>query len=92
MPEKYQTCLEEADNLVKKTFSGPTPDLLSTKALMLLAAWTGRARLWGYVASVAAELKLNTAVLQLGDESLQPSEKTVDHARTWLTLCCFDLM
>jgi hypothetical protein len=92
MPEKYQPCLERADDLVKKTFGGPTPDLLTTKALMLLTAWTGRSRLWGYVASIAAELKLNTAVLQLGDDTIDHSEETVDHARTWLSLCCFDLM
>lgn len=92
MPEKYQLFLDEADNLVKKTFQGPTPDLLTAKALMLLAAWTGRPRLWGYVASIAAELRLNTAVLQLGDDAVKQAEDTVDHARTWLSLCCFDLV
>ncbi|KAH8205255.1 hypothetical protein TruAng_000502 [Truncatella angustata] len=83
--------LEEADDIVKRTFQGPTPDLSTTKALMLLTAWTGRSRLWGYVASIAAELKLNTAVLQLGDNTVHQTEESVDHARTWLSLCCFDL-
>ncbi|KAI4604168.1 hypothetical protein KJ359_000296 [Pestalotiopsis sp. 9143b] len=92
MPEKYQSYLDEADELVKKTFGGPTPDLLTVKALMLLAVWTGRSRLWGYVASIAAELKLNAAVIQLGDNTSQHSVETVDHARTWLSLCCFDLV
>ncbi|KAM0806807.1 putative Transcription factor domain-containing protein [Seiridium cardinale] len=92
MPEKYQACLEVADDLVKRTFGGPTPDLLTVKALMLLAAWTGRPRLWGYVASIAAELKLNAAVLQLGDATIDLTEETVDRARTWLSLCCFDLI
>lgn len=92
MPEKYQSLLEEADDLVKGTFQGPPPDLLTAKALMLLAVWTGRSRLWGYVASITAEQKLNTAVIQLGDGTIQHSEETVDHARTWLSLCCFDLV
>ncbi|ETS74222.1 hypothetical protein PFICI_14088 [Pestalotiopsis fici W106-1] len=92
MPERYQSFLDEADDLVKKTFGGPTPDLLTVKALMLLAVWTGRSRLWGYVASVAAELRLNTAVIRLGDDAFQHSVDIVDHARTWLSLCCFDLV
>lgn len=92
IPEMYETFLEEADNLVKKTFQGPVPDLLGVKAMMLLAVWSGRHRLWGYIASIAAELKLNTAVLQLGDETLDHTEETVDQARTWLSLCCFDLV
>ncbi|KAF7516461.1 hypothetical protein G7054_g14143 [Neopestalotiopsis clavispora] len=92
MPEKYQSFLDEADDSVKKTFGGPTPDLLTVKSLMLLAVWTGRSRLWGYVASIAAELKLNTAVIRLGDDAFQQSIESVDHARTWLSLCCFDLV
>jgi hypothetical protein len=90
--EMYEAFLEEADDLVKKTFQGPVPDLLAVKAMMLLAVWSGRPRLWGYIASLAAELKLNTAALQLGDDAVEHTEEIVDQARTWLTLCCFDLV
>ncbi|KAH8669088.1 hypothetical protein BX600DRAFT_497041 [Xylariales sp. PMI_506] len=90
-PEKYTFLLREADEIVRDSFSGPTPDMLFVKALILLTAWTGRTRLWGYAASVAAELRLNTAALQLGDNSIEHSEELVDQARTWFSLCVFDL-
>lgn len=88
---KYPTYLAEVDELVKKTFVGATPDLQSVIAVMLLSAWTGRTRLWGYVASLSAELGLNVAALQLGDESIEHTASLVYRARTWFTLCCFDL-
>lgn len=59
---------------------------------MLLSAWTGRTRLWGYVASIAAELGLNTAALQLHDDTVEQTVEAVERARTWFTLCCFDLV
>ncbi|KAJ0413377.1 hypothetical protein BJY00DRAFT_61260 [Aspergillus carlsbadensis] len=91
-PEKYQTYLDAADELIKDTFAGPTPDCHFVRALMLLNAWTGRTRLWGYVASISAELGLNTAALQLGDTAIEITSDLVQRARTWFTLCCFDLM
>ncbi len=90
-PERYLAFLEAADRLIQRTFQGPAPDLLCVKAIMLLSAWTGRARVWGYVASLASELKLHVAALQLDDESVEQNEELVDRARTWFTLCCFDL-
>ncbi|KAL3449854.1 hypothetical protein BJX65DRAFT_272071 [Aspergillus insuetus] len=91
-PEKYQVYLAEADEMIKNTFAGPAPDIHAVRALMLLTAWTGRTRLWGYVASLCAELGLNTAALQLGDDAVEHTADLVQRARTWFTLCCFDLM
>lgn len=88
---KYPAYLAEMDELVKKTFVGATPDIQSVIAVMLLSAWTGRTRLWGYVASLSAELGLNIAALQLGDETIEHTASLVHRARTWFTLCCFDL-
>ncbi|KAJ9151755.1 Fungal transcriptional regulatory protein, N-terminal [Pleurostoma richardsiae] len=91
-PEKYQEYVSHADELIKNTFSGPSPDLTAVQAIMLLTAWTGRNRLWGYVASIAAEIGLNTAALQLGDDAVAHSALLVERARTWFSLCCFDLV
>ncbi|PWY87961.1 hypothetical protein BO94DRAFT_565816 [Aspergillus sclerotioniger CBS 115572] len=88
-PAKYRVYLADADELVKNTFVGATPDIQAVRAIMLLGALAGRTRLWGYVASLAAELGLNTAALQLGD--VEHTSSLVDRARTWFTLCCFDL-
>ncbi|OOF96692.1 hypothetical protein ASPCADRAFT_129766 [Aspergillus carbonarius ITEM 5010] len=90
-PAKYPVYLAEADELVKNTFVGTTPDIQALRAIMLLGALAGRTRLWGYVASLAAELGLNTAALQLGDDNIEHTAILVDRARTWFTLCCFDL-
>ncbi|OJJ97590.1 hypothetical protein ASPACDRAFT_45682 [Aspergillus aculeatus ATCC 16872] len=89
--EKYTTYLVAADQMIGTTFSGAI-DLYTVQAMMLLAAWTGRHRLWGYVASIAAELGLNVAALHLGDVSVEHTADLVGSARTWLSLCCFDLM
>ena len=91
-PEKYQIYIAHADDLLKDTFSGPTPDIHAFRAMMLLTAWTGRARLWGYVASVAAELDLNTAALQLGDDAVEETATLIERTRAWFSLCCFDLV
>lgn len=91
-PDRFQTYVAEADHMIKNTFQGPTPDLLDLIAMMLLTAWTRRYRLWGYVASIAAELKLNECALQLEDDAFEQTEELVQRARTWLTLCCFDLL
>ncbi|RAK95080.1 fungal specific transcription factor domain-containing protein [Aspergillus ibericus CBS 121593] len=90
-PEKYQSYLAEADELVKNTFVGPSPDIQAVRAMMLLGALAGRSRLWGYVASLAAELGLNTAALKLGEDDTEHTFSLVERARTWFTLCCFDL-
>jgi hypothetical protein len=92
MPEKYKFFLDKVDNLIKKTFDGPVPDLVDVWAMMLLAAWTGRTRLWGYIASIAGEMKLNEAALYCGHGGKSQTEETVERARTWFTLCCFDLL
>ncbi|KAL2825076.1 hypothetical protein BDW59DRAFT_76583 [Aspergillus cavernicola] len=91
-PDKYKAYLATADELIKNSFAGPTPDIYFVSALMLLTAWTGRTRLWGYTASLSAELGLNTAALQLGDDAIEHTPSLVQRARTWFTLCCFDLM
>jgi hypothetical protein len=91
-PEKYQTFVAEADELLKNTFSGRPPDIHAIRAMILLTAWTGRARLWGYVTSVSAEVGLNTAALQLGDDTVEHTADIVERARIWFTLCCFDLV
>ncbi|PYI07542.1 hypothetical protein BO78DRAFT_396400 [Aspergillus sclerotiicarbonarius CBS 121057] len=90
-PEKYPAYLAEADELVKNTFVGATPDIQAVRAIMLLSALAGRTRLWGYAASLAAELGLNTAALQLGEDDTEHTSSLVERARTWFTLCCFDL-
>jgi hypothetical protein len=41
---------------------------------------------------MAAELKLNVAALQLKDSEVEQTEDLVDRARTWFSLCCFDLV
>ncbi|KKK20388.1 hypothetical protein AOCH_005226, partial [Aspergillus ochraceoroseus] len=89
--ERYQTYLAHAHELIKNTFVGPTPDIHAVRAMMLLTAWTGQSRLWGYIGSVSTELGLNTAALQLGDEAVAHTADLVQRARTWFTLCCFDL-
>ncbi|KAH6967825.1 hypothetical protein BKA56DRAFT_597241 [Ilyonectria sp. MPI-CAGE-AT-0026] len=91
-PERYKFFLAKVDNLIKNTFDGPVPDLLDLWAMMLLAAWTGRTRLWGYIASIAGEMKLNEAALHCGNNGKGQTEETVERARTWFTLCCFDLL
>ncbi|VUC25571.1 unnamed protein product [Clonostachys rosea] len=91
-PDKYQTYLAQADEMIKDTFQGPTVNIMVVKAIMLLAAWTGRTRLWGYVTSLATELGLNLAAIELGNEKAQASADLVDRARTWFSLCCFDLV
>ncbi|PYI31842.1 hypothetical protein BP00DRAFT_473995 [Aspergillus indologenus CBS 114.80] len=90
-PEKYTTYLDAADKIVSTTFSGAI-DLYTVQAMMLLAAWTGRHRLWGYISSVAVELGLNMAASKLGDVSVEHTAELVGSARTWFSLCCFDLM
>ncbi|KAH8896861.1 hypothetical protein GQ53DRAFT_528128 [Thozetella sp. PMI_491] len=90
-PELYLFLLSEADNLIKDSFQGPTPDFYSLIAMILVTAWCGRFRLWCYVISVASELKLNEAALQLGENDMQNTEEVMERARTWFTLCCFDL-
>ncbi|RAH65885.1 fungal specific transcription factor domain-containing protein [Aspergillus aculeatinus CBS 121060] len=90
-PENYATYLVAADQIISTTFSGAI-DLYTVQAMMLLAAWTGRHRLWGYVASIAVELGLNVAALKLGDGSVEHTADLVGSARTWFSLCCFDLM
>lgn len=89
--ESYEYFLAKADNLIKNTFDGPPLDTLDVHAMMLLAAWTGRTRLWGYIASIAGELKLDEAALQLGSGICHTEDLHV-RARTWLSLCCFDLL
>lgn len=91
-PRKYQYFIDESDKLIKGLFSGPAPDLLSIAALMVLAAWTGRIRLWGFIASLAVELKLNESALQLGEKSVEKTQDLIERARLWFSLCCFDLM
>lgn len=91
-PEKYQTYIHDADEQIKQSFAGPTPDLLAVQAMMLLTAWTGRGRIWGYIGSVAIELGLNTAALQLGDDEIEHTHEIVERARTWFSICCFDLV
>ncbi|TPX12711.1 uncharacterized protein E0L32_000888 [Thyridium curvatum] len=90
-PERYQFFIGQSDNLIKDYFNGPAPDKLSLVAMMLLAAWTGRIRLWGFISSVAIELKLNESALQLGDRTIEQTEDMVERGRLWYTICCFDL-
>lgn len=91
-PELYPACLSEMEDLIKDTFNGPTPSILALKGIMLYAGWHQRIRLFGYVMSIALELGLNTSVLQLEDEEVPQSEDAIDRARTWLSLCVFDLV
>jgi hypothetical protein len=91
-PGNYPAYLAWADNLIKDTFQGTAPDIMAVKAMMLLAAWTGRSRLWGYIASLAAELGLNVAAIKLEDDSVDKDKELIDRARTWFSLCCFDLV
>lgn len=91
-PERYQAFVDAADALICKTFQGPPVDLLGFYAIMLLTAWTGRVRLWGYATSIAYDMKLNLAALQLSDDAVEKDEDSVASARAWFTLCCFDLI
>ncbi|KAH8669091.1 hypothetical protein BX600DRAFT_267017 [Xylariales sp. PMI_506] len=91
-PTKYQSLIAEADELTKITFDGPVPDLLTLQAMMLFAAWTGRQRLWGYIASIAAELKLDADAIRLKDDFKEQSRESINRARTWFSLVCFDLV
>lgn len=91
-PEKYQKYINDADEQIKQSFGGPTLTLVDIQAMMLLTAWTGRSRLWGYIGSVAIELGLNTAALQLGDDEVEHTQDMVERARTWFSICCFDLV
>src|SRR5262245_55230899 len=77
-PELYLFLLAEVDNLIKESFQGPTPDFYSLIAMTLVTAWCGRFRLWGYVISVAGELKLNEAALQLGENEAQQAEEVME--------------
>ncbi|PYI19536.1 hypothetical protein BO99DRAFT_384308 [Aspergillus violaceofuscus CBS 115571] len=90
-PENYTTYLGAADQIINTTFSGAI-DIYTVQAMMLLAAWTGRHRLWGYVASIAVELGLSVAASNLADVSVEHTADLVGLARTWFSLCCFDLM
>ena len=91
-PQLYQACLSELDDLIKNTFEGPAPNLFALKGIMLFLGWHRRPRLFGLAMSIALELGLNTSVLQLEDEDISQSEEAVDRARTWLSLCVFDLV
>lgn len=90
-PDRYSQLVTEVDRLIATTFQGPTPDLLSLYAILLFALWTGRIRLLGYVASIAGEMKLHEAALQLGEEFTEHTESLVTRARAWFTLCSVDL-
>lgn len=90
-PDKYNVLLAKADQQILSTFQGPTPSLLDLWAMMLLAAWTGRARMWGYIASIAGELRLHEAALRFDDGVTEHTQEIVGRARAWFTLCCFDL-
>lgn len=90
-PEKYLQLLAKIDQLITTTFQGPTPDFLTLYAILLYTVWTGRLRLLGYVASIAGEMKLHEAALQLGEEDVEHTEDLVSRARGWFTLCCLDL-
>jgi hypothetical protein len=90
-PGRYFQLVTEADRLVASTFQGPPPDILSLYAILLFALWTGRIRLLGYAASVAVEMRLHEAALQLGEEGAELTENLITRARAWLTLCCLDL-
>lgn len=92
MPGRYRSFVDEGDALICKTFQGLHVDLLSFYAIMLLTAWTGRARLWGYAASVAYDMQLHLSALQFRDEAVESTESVVERARAWFTLCGFDLM
>jgi hypothetical protein len=86
-PEKYQRYIAETDKLIMNTF----PDLLSVYAMISFTAWTSRARLLGYIASVSTEMKLQEAAIRLGDEDAEHTQVLVSRARCWFTLCCLDL-
>ncbi|KUL85970.1 hypothetical protein ZTR_06494 [Talaromyces verruculosus] len=90
-PEKYLQLLAKIDQLITTTFQGPTPDFLTLYAILLYTVWTGRLRLLGYVASIAGEMKLHEAALQLGEEDVEHTEDLVSRARGWFTLCSLDL-
>lgn len=90
-PEKYLQLLAKIDQLITTTFQGSTPDFLTLYAILLYTVWTGRLRLLGYVASIAGEMKLHEAALQLGEENVEHTEELVSRARGWFTLCCIDL-
>jgi hypothetical protein len=90
-PEKYLQLLAKVDQLITTTFQGPTPEFLTLYAVLLYTVWTGRLRLLGYVASVAGEMKLHEAALQLGEDGVEHTEVLVSRARGWFTLCCIDL-
>lgn len=90
-PGKYRQLLANIDQLITSTFQGPTPDLLTLYAILLYTVWTGRLRLLGYVASIAGEMKLHEAALQLDEEGVEHTEFLVSRARGWFTLCCIDL-
>jgi hypothetical protein len=47
--ERCHIFLAKTYQYILSTFQGPTPSLLDLWAMMLLAAWTERARLWGYI-------------------------------------------
>ncbi|PYH48086.1 fungal specific transcription factor domain-containing protein [Aspergillus saccharolyticus JOP 1030-1] len=90
-PDKYASYLAAADRLISATFSGAV-DLHTVQAMMLLVAWTGRHRLWNYIISLAVELGLNRAARSLADVSIEHTADLVGSARTWFSLCSFDLM
>ena len=90
-PETYQSQVAAVDILIMQTFQGPTIDLLGVYAMIIFATWTGRARLMGYIVSVATELKLHEAAIIIGDQNTDHTPELVASARAWFTLCCLDL-
>lgn len=71
---------------------GPTPDLLSLRAMMIYSTWHHANRIWGHAVTLAYELGLHTAALSLDDSAAVQDEEIVNKARTWLSLCVVDLM
>ncbi|KAJ5578606.1 uncharacterized protein N7459_007570 [Penicillium hispanicum] len=90
-PERYLSKVAAVDNLIMQTFQGPTLDLLAVYAMIIFATWTGRARLMGYIVSVATELKLHEAAILIGNQDTEHTPELVEGARAWFTLCCLDL-
>ncbi|KAJ6069406.1 hypothetical protein N7499_011293 [Penicillium canescens] len=90
-PERHHYYASRADQLIKGTFQGPLPDILSVNAMMIFAAWAGRTRLYGYIASICTELQLHEDAMILSDPSTIHTPELVARARCWLTLCCLNL-
>ncbi|RDW60563.1 hypothetical protein BP6252_11946 [Coleophoma cylindrospora] len=88
----YEICRLEAESLIQQTMVGPTPDLLSLRAVMIYATWHHANRIWGHAVNLGYELGLHTAALSLDNPAAVQNADTVERARTWLSLCVVDLI